>query len=80
MKSKTVSVRIDEKLLVEAIKLVKSGKFRSLSDLIREALRSFIFSEMYPWKDRGELRSYLKKRKFVESGKVIDSIREEEEL
>ena len=77
---KTISVRIDEKLLNEALKRVKKGEFSSLSELIREALRKFLSVSKYPWKNREELRNYLKGRKLAKSGEIIDSVREEDEL
>jgi len=77
---KTISVRIDEKLLNEALKRVKKGEFSSLSELIKEVLRKFLSVSKYPWENREELRNYLKGRKLAKSGEIIDSVRGEDEL
>ena len=77
---KTISVRMDEKLLNEALKRVKKGEFSSLSELIKEALRKFLSVSKYPWENREELRNYLKGRKLAKSGEIIDSVRGEDEL
>jgi len=77
---KVVSVRLDEKLLKEALKRIDEGEFNNLSELIREALRTFLSRDRYSWRDRAELRKYLRGRKFTKSGELIKSIREEDEL
>ncbi|MEX2689959.1 MAG: hypothetical protein DRQ02_11820 [Candidatus Latescibacterota bacterium] len=77
---RVISVRIDEQLLNEALKQIKAGKFKNFSELVREALRTYLLRNRYKWRTREELREYLKKRKFRRSGEIIDEVREEDEL
>jgi Arc/MetJ-type ribon-helix-helix transcriptional regulator len=42
-RARVVSVRLPAELLEEVEKLVEEGRFRSRSEAIREALRSFLY-------------------------------------
>ena len=42
MRARVVSVRLPEELIEEVERLVEKGRFKSRSEAIREALRSFL--------------------------------------
>jgi putative addiction module CopG family antidote len=42
LRARVVSVRLPEELIEEVERLVKEGRFKSRSEVVREALRSFL--------------------------------------
>ena len=76
---RVITVRLDERQYEELKKLVESGDFDSISDVIRFALMEFIRKRKLRWRTREELRDYLarKGKRFVESGKIIEDVRGE---
>ena len=58
-----ITVRIDDELLKELESLQKKLKFRSLSELVREALREFVLRNTIPWKSREEVFRYFSSKK-----------------
>jgi len=77
-----ITIRIEESYYNEILKLVKSGEFKSISEVVRQAIIEFLKRRRYPWRDRRELREYLKtkKKKFKPSGEIIEEIRGEESI
>ena len=77
-----ITVRIEESYYNEILKLVKSGEFKSISEVVRQAIIEFLKRRRYPWKNRKELREYLKskKRRFKPSGEIIEEVRREESI
>ena len=45
-KSKRIGLRLEPDIREKAEKLVKSGKFKNLSELVREALKKLLESEV----------------------------------
>lgn len=78
---RVVTVRLDDTQYEELKKLVKSGAFSSISDVIRIAVSEFISKKKLRWQTREELRNYLarKNKRFIESGRIIDEVRREED-
>ena len=78
---RVITVRLDDRQYEELKKLVESGDFNSISDVIRFALMEFIRKRKLKWSTREELREYLarKGKKFIESGKIIEDVRREDE-
>lgn len=78
---RVVTVRLDDTQYEELKKLVKSGAFNSISDVIRIAVSEFISKKKLRWRTREELRNYLaeKNKRFIESGGIIDEVRREED-
>jgi len=76
-----VTVRLREHQYMELKRLVESGDFKSISDVIRFALAEFISRRKLRWRDRKELRSYLADRGkgFMASGRVIEEVRREDD-
>lgn len=76
-----ITVRVTDSVYEELVRLVKSGEFRSISDVVRVAISEFLSRRRYPWRSRRELREYLalSGRTFRPSGEIIDLVREEEE-
>ena len=78
---KVMTVRLDDRLYEKIRSLVKSGEFKSVSDVVRIAVVEFLSRRKLRWRDRRELREYLsgKKKEFVSSGKIIEDVRREED-
>ena len=76
-----VTVRLREHQYMELKRLVESGDFKSISDVIRFALTEFISRRKLRWRSREELRKYLarKRKKFVASGRIIEDVRREDD-
>jgi len=76
---KVITIRIDEVQYSEIKRLVESGEFKNISDVIRAAIAEFVRSRKLRWKNREELRKYLaKKGKYRPSGEIIELVRKEE--
>lgn len=76
----TVSTKVDDQTRYQLEKLLKSGEFKSKSEIMRRALRDFISRKQLRWESRAEMRTFFKKRSLALSGEIIEKIREEEDL
>ena len=78
---RVITIRLDDRLYEEIKSLVNSGRFRSISDVVRLAITEFISKRKIRWRTREELRRYLASKcsRFIPSGKLVEEIRREED-
>jgi len=73
-----ISIRIDEEVIKELNNLRKLKGYRSLNEIIKEAIREYILKNKSLWSSREEVYNYFKKKNKKVRG--LEDIHKEEEL
>jgi len=62
-----ITIRIDDELIKELEAIKERYKFKSLSEVVRKAIKEFVLSRTLPWSSREEVYRYFReKRKAVQ--------------
>ena len=73
-----ISIRIDEEVIKELNNLRKLKGYKSLNEIIKEAIREYILKNKSLWSSREEVYNYFKKKNKKVRG--LEDIHKEEEL
>lgn len=73
-----ISIRIDEEVIKELNNLRKLKGYKSLNEIIKEAIREYILKNKSLWSSREEVFNYFKKKNKKVRG--LGDIHKEEEL
>ncbi|MHA1721614.1 MAG: CopG family ribbon-helix-helix protein [Candidatus Baldrarchaeia archaeon] len=73
-----ISIRIDEEVIKELNNLRKLKGYKSLNEVIKEAIKEYILKNKSLWSSREEVYSYFKKKNKKIRG--LEDIHREEEL
>lgn len=73
-----ITIRIPLPLKRKLQEMVKRGGYRSLSELLNEAILRYVEGRGVKWKDRREVREYFSRKKRLLRG--LEEVHEEEDL
>jgi len=73
-----ISIRIDEEVIKELNNLRKLKGYKSLNEVIKEAIKEYILKNKSLWSSREEVYNYFKKKNKKIRG--LEDIHREEEL
>ncbi len=73
-----ISIRIDEEVIKELNNLRKLKGYKSLNEVIKEAIKEYILKNKSLWSSREEVYNYFKKKNKKVRG--LEDIHREEEL